>query len=83
MSQLETPEDVPALEHERDAVVPSPDDSKASNGVSAQVIVPVATVDREQEPIVTRKELWSYYCTSLYDPLSCEKIEPLSSVLWW
>jgi hypothetical protein len=66
-------DDVPALEHEREAVASSPN-GEVSNSVSVQAIVPVLAVDKESEPIVTRKELWSYYCMSLHDlPRSRER----------
>ena len=82
MSQLRVAENVPALERERETVS-SPDD-KSSNDRSVQAAVPIAPVDQESEPIVTRKELWSYYSMSLRgSPRSCEGIERLSSVLQW
>lgn len=66
MSQLQAIEIVPALEHEHGDVTSSPDD-KVSDAASVQAIVLISTVDKESEPIVTRKELWSYYCMSLRD----------------
>lgn len=83
MSQLETLENVPALEHEH-KVLASNLDNKTLNGASVQVNVSIPVVDNELEPIVTRKELWSYYRTSLREiPRSCEGIERLSSLLQW
>ena len=80
MSQLRVTESVPALERER-GTVSSPDD-KSSNNRSVRADVPIAPVDEESEPIVTRKELWSYYSMSLRNsPRSCEGTERLSSVL--
>jgi len=75
MSQLQALENVPVLEHEREAVAPSPND-EVSNNASVQAIAPVLAVDRESEPVVTRKELWSYYCMSICDfSGSCGGIE--------
>ena len=65
MSQLRVVENVPALERER-GTVSSPDDKSSNNG-SVQAVVPIAPVDQESEPIVTRKELWSYYSMFLRD----------------
>ena len=81
MSQPQTQDDVPVLERECEATAPSPDE-KASSSASVQAIVSIPAADRELEPMVTRKELWSYYCMSLRDTLcSCEGTERLSSVL--
>lgn len=81
MSQLQTPKDVPALEHERESLASTLDD-ESSNSASVQAIVSIPAVERELEPIVTRKELWSYYCMSLRDSLcSCEGSERIFSVL--
>lgn len=83
MSQLQTLEDVPALEHEHEATVSSPND-KVSNSASVQANTSISAVDRELEPVVTRRELWSYYCMSVrISPWSCEEIERLPSVLQW
>jgi len=80
MSQLRFAENVHPLEREH-GTVSSPDDKSSNNG-SVQAVVPIAPVDEESEPIVTRKELWSYYSMSLRgSPRSCEGIERLSSVL--
>jgi len=65
MSQLRVLESVPALEREG-GTAPGPDE-KSSNNRPVQDAVPIAPVDEESEPIVTRKELWSYYSMSLRD----------------
>ena len=75
MSRLRTPEDVLALERERKAIAQGSED-KAPNSALVQALVSVPSVDRELEPIVTRKELWSYYRMSLRDSFrSCEGIK--------
>ena len=83
MSQLQTPENVPPLKHEREVAAPSYPDDETSNSVTLdQAIVSVPAVDKVPEPMVTRRELWSYYCMSLHDSLcSYGRIERLSSVL--
>jgi len=82
MSQLQVLENVPALEREREAVAPSPLNDEVSNSASVRALAPVLAVNEESEPVVTRRELWSYYCMSLCDSSgSCEGIERLSSVL--
>ena len=81
MSQLRGVEKVPVLERDHGAVPSSPDD-KSSNNASVRATVPIAPVDQESEPVVTRKELWSYYSMFLRDSL-CEGIERFSSVLQW
>jgi hypothetical protein len=81
MSQLRVPGDVPALEQKHEVMVSS-SDGKPSNDPAVQDIVPVAAVDNESEPVVTRIELWSYCCVSLHDSLrSCEGVKRLSSIL--
>ena len=81
MSQLQAQENGPAPEHEREAV-PSNPDYKSSNGVSGQAGVPVAAVDGESEPVVIRKELWSYYRMPLHDSLcSCEETTALQCTM--
>ena len=72
MSKLQTPENVPAIEHEREAVLVSSPDGKVLSSALIQAIASVPAVDlRGLEPIVTRKELWSYYCMFPRDsPLS-------------
>ena len=55
-----------ALERERGAVASGPDD-KSSNNASVQAVAPMSAVDEASEPVVTRKELWSYYSMSLRD----------------
>jgi hypothetical protein len=57
MSRQPNPEHVQALEHRhsRDLVNP---DGKGSDGAE---VVPIATVNKDVEPIVTKRELWSYY----------------------
>ena len=75
MSQIQTLDDVPALRREQEVVASSLDD-KAPHSPS------IPAVDKESEPIVTRRELWSYYCTCLRDlPRSCKWRKRLSSVL--
>ena len=83
MSRPQTPENVSALEHEHETVAPSSGD-KASNSVPAQVIASVPAADGELEPVVTRKELWSYYRMSLRDSpaCSCGVIERLPLVYY-
>lgn len=89
MSKLQTPENVPAIEHEREAVLVSSPDGKVLSSALIQAIASVPAVDlRGLEPIVTRKELWSYYCISVCSlatlPYPCEGTElELSSVLRW
>lgn len=65
MSQPQSSDNA-VLEHEREAVPSSPDD-KDLNRAPVQVVVPVSTVDGESEPVVTRKELWSYYRTPFHN----------------
>ena len=83
MSQLQTQENVPPLKHEREVAAPSYPDDETSNSVTLdQAIVSVPAVDKVPEPMVTQRELWSYYCMSLHDSLcSYGRIERLSSVL--
>lgn len=54
MSQLQDLDNVPAPPRENE-VVPSSPGAKAPRSPS------VLAVDNESEPVVTRKELWSYY----------------------
>ena len=78
MSQLQTPENVSPLKHQREvAATPSYPDDETSNSVTlVQAIVPVPAIDKVPEPMVTRRELWSYYCMSLRDsPCSYGRIE--------
>lgn len=59
MSRQPLPENVQALEHEHGDVLST--DDKGSAGPE---IVHISRVDKESEPVVTKKELWSYYRTS-------------------
>ena len=69
MSQVQALDSAPALFHEHEVVASSLDD-KAPHRQS------FLAVDKESEPIVTRKELWSYYCMSPRGiPNSCEWFE--------
>ena len=82
MSRTQTPDNVPTVGYENEATSPSADD-KTSDGVSVQA-VPISVVDKESEPIVTRKELWSYYCMFPRDSSnSCARVKRVSSVLQW
>jgi hypothetical protein len=74
MSQVQAMDSTPALLHEHEVVAPSLD-GKAPHSQSLPV------VDEESEPIVTRKELWSYYRMSRGIPHSREWFEQLFSVL--
>jgi hypothetical protein len=57
MSRQLAPEDVQATEHEHELV--SGGAKRSYDGIER--FVPIAKVDKENEPVVTRKELWSYY----------------------
>ena len=46
-------------------VVASNPEDRVSNNTSIQPAVPDFSRDKEPEPIVTRRELWSYYCVCL------------------
>jgi hypothetical protein len=57
MSLQPAPENVQASEHEHELV--SGDDKGSYDGIER--FVPISKVDKDNEPVVTRKELWSYY----------------------
>lgn len=61
MSQVQTSENPPVLYHEYEAVTSSSDDRPPRHPE-------VLAVDDGSEPIVTRKELWSYYRMSFRNP---------------
>lgn len=61
MSRQPMPENVQALEHEHgDVTEVLSADEKGSQILD---VIPIAKVDSDDEPIVTRRELWSYYRT--------------------
>ena len=84
MSQLQALENVSTLEYEHEAVASNSDEKAAPKSASVQADVQISVMDSELEPIVTRKELWSYYRTSCrVPPHPREGIERLFSVLQW
>ena len=66
MSRLPPPETPPVPDLPREAVLGDEDGidrKRASSEVIDAVVddVPIVTLVRDDEPVVTRRELWSYY----------------------
>ena len=73
-------------EHSYKAEASNPDvDEKVSTTVIAQTTSQTFSVDElAQQPLVTRKELWSYYCMCLRNRSRLlEGLERISSILQW